>query len=617
MKKRFIVIMIQLAGRRGREPDAARPNRSLRRPVASCVASGAAVFFALGIGGAAAQGTGASGPATGLPGTFNPITPLLPPRPPRVGPEAPAAPIAPTPLAGNATHQVARLEVSGSTAYPSGDLAGLTAGLVGAATPEQRIEAARAAIVSRYRDDGYLYTTVNAVLDGSTLRFVVTEGRIADIKLDGDIGPAATQVLRFLNHLTDERPLRQASLERWLLLSSDVPGVTIRSELVPTDTPGDLLLVGHLSRRPVTGLVSADNRAFRQSGPQEGLAVVDFNSFSEYGERSEVSVYNTFTGADVFGQASFETFLGGSGLKLRIYGGAGIAYPTGNLRAIGYEGITRVFGGALSYPVLRERQQTLIVSGLFDAIESDISNTLGPGFSRQRASFDSLRVLRASADYTRFDILLGSAHPATDSIIVRLSQGLSALGATANDNPTPGRQNGRVNFFKANGQISRLQTLASFPGERSLALQETVLGQVTPDVLPSEEEYFLGGPHYNRGYYFGQVTGDNALISSAELQFNTPLPVPGFLLAQMPSWISLGELTSQFYAFYDYGRTWQNQNVDPNRTLNSTGGGARLFLTSHLEVDLEGDLRIDRYPNGTGGPRLPGSAFYWNVTARF
>ena len=75
-----------------------------------------------------------------------------------------------------------------------------------------------------------------------------------------------------------------------------------------------------------------DNRAFVHTGPIEALGVVDFNSFSEYGEKSEVEIYHTFASSETFGQAAFETFLGGSGLKLRIYGGAGATTPTGAAR---------------------------------------------------------------------------------------------------------------------------------------------------------------------------------------------------------------------------------------------------------------------------------------------
>ena len=104
-------------------------------------------------------------------------------------------------------------------------LAPLIAGLPGRAVPVARIEEARAAILSLYRGDGYALTTVTAIVDpAGDVRFSVVEGRIAEVQLDGDIGPAGVQVLRFLRRLTEQRPISNDALERWLLLAQDVPG---------------------------------------------------------------------------------------------------------------------------------------------------------------------------------------------------------------------------------------------------------------------------------------------------------------------------------------------------------------------------------------------------------
>ena len=111
--------------------------------------------------------------------------------------------------------------------------------------PLPQIDAARQAILRRYRADGYVLTTVSAKLEANgRLRFVVTEGRIASVKLDGDIGPAGTQVLRFLNRLTEQQPIDSVTLERYLLLAQDVPGGSLRAVLEPSsDQPGALNLI--------------------------------------------------------------------------------------------------------------------------------------------------------------------------------------------------------------------------------------------------------------------------------------------------------------------------------------------------------------------------------------
>lgn len=547
------------------------------------------------------------------PGTVSPIQPLVPPRPPSVAPGIPVAPaipqVAPTPGAVLAVQDVA---VEGGSVYPRERIAKLTEGLTGPAVQQSQIENARASIVDMYRRDGYVYTVANAILSQGHLRFVVIEGHIADVKLDGDIGPAGTQVLRFLGRLTEERAIRVADLERWLLLASDVPGVTLRSTLVPSaDDPGALTLVAKVSRQAVSGSVLLDNRAFKQTGPEEGLAVLDFNSFTQFGERTELSFYHSLlNSSQIFGQASSEFYLGGSGLKLKIYAGSGDATPNGPLTTIGYDGTTTIFGAQLTYPLVRVRQYTLNLFGAFDAEESQITNTLGLNGARVQQSSDSLRILRGGAEYARLDNLFGPEMSATNGASVRLSQGLTILGAAQNGDGQAPRLNERVDFTKFNGTISRNQMLFQPWNGASVALQGTLAGQYTGDILPLAEKYYLGGPHFNRGYYWGQVTGDNALQASAELQLNMPIPLP----ASIP-W----ELNAQWYAFYDWGETWERQSTDPSYVIRSYGGGVRLYVTKYTEFDFEGVARQNRYPNGnsTNVKPLGPEAFYWQVLAHF
>ena len=306
----------------------------------------------------------------------SPIPRVLPSAPPSVGPGTiippPSTPGAEVP---NRPVRVTSVEIEGVTAYPQPEIAQLAAGLEGPAVPLPQIDAARQAILQRYRADGYVLTTVSANLDsGGRLRFVVTEGHIASVKLDGDIGPAGTQVLRFLNKLTEKQPIDSVTLERYLLLAQDVPGISLRAVLEPsTDTPGALNLIAQVSRQKISGLATIDNRAFDETGPIEMLGVLDFNSFTEFGEKTEVSYYHTFPNSQNFGQASSEVFLGASGLKGKVYGGYGTTIPTGSLGQQGYNGTTTVFGTSLSYPMIRSRQQTLNSYLAFDALDSNIS----------------------------------------------------------------------------------------------------------------------------------------------------------------------------------------------------------------------------------------------------
>ena len=548
----------------------------------------------------------------------SPVPRVLPPAPPSTAPGT-ALPALPPPGAEvpNRTVNVTSVAVDGVTAFPPAEVNRFTAGLTGPAVPLPKIDAARQAILQYYRSAGYVLSTVSANL-GSTgaLRFIVTEGHIVSVKLDGDIGPAGVQVLRFLQRLTEVTPIDSATLERYLLLAQDVPGVALRAVLQPsTDQPGALNLIAEVSRKPVSGLITFDNRAFSETGPIEGLGVVDFNSFTNFGERTELTYYHTFLNSQNFGQLSEEFFLGSSGLKMRLYGGEGNAIPEGGgnsgLAAENYRGFTDVFGGVLSYPVIRSRQQTLNVFADLDALESDV-RTGGTPSTLSVTSFDSLRVLRFGEDYAMSDLWLGADRPAENSLTVRISQGLRALGAeTSGTAPNAARQNEQSDFTKINFLTTRTQTLFSPFAGSSVGLMELLAGQWSGDVLPPAEQFYLGGTQYTRGYYAGQIPGDKALAWTTELQFNTG--------TDLSMWGFSANVSTQFYLFYDWGEVWQNQSRDFATHVASTGGGVRLQMTQYVEVDFEALDRMNRYPAGSGANISAENAIglYWRVLGHF
>ncbi|WP_376087146.1 ShlB/FhaC/HecB family hemolysin secretion/activation protein [Roseomonas sp. CCTCC AB2023176] len=549
-------------------------------------------------------------PPSGLiPPGGTPIPQLAPATLPAVGPGL-ATPPAAAPAQGVAgAVPIRAVAIEGATAFAEDRIRAEAGPLTGPAVPVQAIENARAAIVSLYRGAGYAFVTADAVVgaDG-TLRLRVAEGTVTEVRLDGDIGPAGTQVLRFLNRLVNGRPLDVASLERQLLLAGDVPGVTVRGVLRPTGTaPGALTLVAQVSRAAISGYVTADNRGPRYAGPEQGLAAVQFNSFTELGERTELAFFIARDATQLFGQASTEFFVGGDGLRVRLYAGRGRAEPSGVLERLGYEGDTTTAGLSVSYPLIRRRQGTLNLSGAFDVLETEIRLDDAAGRS-QRFSRDSLRVVRLGAEWTTYDLLLGEDRPASNLVTVRLSQGLDAFGADANG-ATPGRAGADTAFTKIAAEATRTQALFSPWDGALLSLQGTIAGQWTNDVLPLAEKFYLGGNRLGRGFYVGEVTGDRALAGSLELQ-----------LSQRFETAALGvplRLEPTLYAFYDAGRTWENLSSDPDRRLQSYGLGLRTTINDRFEALVEGVHRVTRRPGGANVPAQDANAVFWRVLARF
>lgn len=563
---------------------------------------GIAALAAVSVNVAAAQT-----PLPPLPPEQSPIPFIAPP------PNLPLSPGLTAPAADEYPNQapdtpvaVAAVQVEGATALTPQQIGAVTRGLTGPATPASSIEASRLALLRLYRDGGYPLVTVSASLarDGR-LRFTVTEGRIADVKLEGDIGPAGSKVLAFLGNLIQPGPTSSAALERWLLLAQDVPGVTLQTVLRPSETePGALTLVARVTRTAVSGFVVADNRAYKYTGPQQVLAVAGYNSLGSWGERTEVSIYKSLLNStQIFGQADVETFIGRSGLKFRIYGGAGTTSPTGTLKTVGYTGITDVGGMQLSYPLLYARRQKLNLLGLFDVFETSTQGAQG--------SHDGLRIFRFAADYALLDQVFGSSWPAENRISVKESHGIAGLGSTRNSAAPLSRPGEMMSFNAVTAEVSRTQALFRPWDNASVSLMTLVTGQWTKDILPPEEEFHLGGLQVTRGYYGGEVTGDSAIAATAELRLDTSVQVEPF---GKPSDIGL-----QFYAFYDWGQTYQNRALDTQQHIGSVGIGVRSTLTQWLEADLEGVTRLNRQPqsSSTSIAPLAAQAVYWRLLVRF
>ena len=228
-----------------------------------------------------------------------------------------------------------------------------------------------------------------------------------------------------------------------------------------------------------------------------------------------------------------------------------------------------------------------------------------------KKKMEELNEYSAKSDYALHDLWLGGDRSAVSTISLRLSQGVPGLGASSQGNASAGRLNERLDFTKVSFEASRTQVLFSPWQNATVAVQPLLAGQYSADVLPSAEEFFLGGLRFDRGFYSGQVTGDKALTAATELQLNTSFPVT-----------ALGDpfdLGSQFYGFYDWGETWQNQKTDRNGRLASAGLGVRLYFPKAVEVDLEGVERLTRRPLGIAAEvnQLPGTGMYWRLLCRF
>jgi hemolysin activation/secretion protein len=514
---------------------------------------------------------------------------------------------------GGAVVTVHAVELDGNTKYANDELAPDYQAVVGKPASVGEIAEAVNRVQLHYRNDGFFLSAARGRFtrdaDGVTLHIHVTEGYISDVKIDGETDGGAVKVYDFLSNLLDYRPINIADMERYLLLAQNVPGMSVRAVLRPAaGESGAVELVAQVARKPFDLLAQVDNRGPGTAGPVQLLVSGGSNSWTSAGERVQVDLFNTpFDVEQVFGEISAQWFIGDDGLLVRVYGGYGVNEPGRDLGTQRYKGRLDLSGVSALYPIIRTRAFSLDVSGAIDVFRSTIDLAAGSG-PRERQSTSSIRVARAGFDLTGQDTLWGLVPPAANSFELKFHQGFN--GAVNEQFPArPGVTN---DFEKYTAEIVRVQDLFSLE-DYHFALKLAADGQWSHDILPPSEKLFLGGSSYGRGFFSGEITGDRAVIGTAELQVDSTWP-------SLVGWAGLtsDDQPVRYYGFFDAGTIWDREPESLHGEMKSVGLGVQATITPEVSTVLEGVNRFTLRPTGSfAANRETSQAVFFQVRVQY
>jgi len=491
--------------------------------------------------------------------------------------QAPVTPPPPPQQRGNVASQLGamsshaalkRVRIEGSTA-PLSVLERAASAYVGRPLDSATINAVATAVSEAYgHGDVALYTIVvpNQQLTSGVLTLRVVEGYIADIVVTGDVKDRDLSLVKaYLARLGAERPLTRPTLERYLSLIRDIPGLKADIQLLNLETPGAVRLVLTLSHNDFDPRLAVNNRGTANLGRTQLQGNLNFNSLFRQGDQTQLSV-TLPTDIDRFQYyaLSHSTPIGGDGMRI----GANIGYLRTRPEGYGYtiRGKAKSAGVNLSYPLKRSYKSNIYVSLGLDGLDSD-----NAAFGQLIAS-DHSRAVRAAASWSQ------SLPRQFASAALTLSKGLDILDASSDPRRTD------LQFLKLNGQLGFNQMIG-----KSLAIRLNGSGQYSDDLLPGSEQFALGGDVIGRGFTSAYVVGDYGYGGSAELAWTTA-PWPGLLKG------------SELYGFIDGGTLWTRARYAgllPRQkySLASAGGGMRLNLAGKMVVGLEAAKPIKRpYP---------------------
>lgn len=457
------------------------------------------------------------------------------------------------PAAGQQRIPVKSLRITGSRIYSSAELVAVTGFSVESELTLGELRGFAAAIAGHYRENGYplaqAYLPAQDIVDGQ-VTIAVLEGQYGELSLRNQSKLADGVANDLLDGLNSGDIIALDPLESRMLLLSDIPGVEVRSTLVPGASVGAAdLIVDVLPGQSFSGSLSADNLGNRYTGENRLGASLNVNNPSGSGDLLSLRVLTSDAGLH-YGRAAYQLPFG------RLNTGVAYShmqYDLGkefrSLDADGTASIASLYG---SYPLIRSRRQNLYVQlNLEDkSFQDRVDATSTVADKKARVAMLTLngdaRDRFGGGGWNSYALTWSSG-----DLDIRNAEARAQDAATV-------RSDGR--YDKLTLTAARLQHVS----ER-LSLYVAFNGQIASTNLDSSEKLGLGGISGVRAYPSGEAYGDQGYVLNLEAR--TPLRS---LSEKVP-----GQL--QLVGFVDTGRVGLNKSPwdagNNYRSLHGTGLG--------------------------------------------
>lgn len=358
------------------------------------------------------------------------------------------------------------------------------------------------AVAAAYREAGWLvraYLPEQDISEG-VVTVQVIEARFGGVRLEGDSSQRvkAAELQAFFNEAQPVGEFLNASaLDRALLLTDDLPGVSVAGTLAPGQSDGETVLVMQTTDEPfVYGDVGLDNTGTLSTGSNRLTASLNINSPGGRGEL--ISVIGLHTEGSDYGRVALTVPERYNGLRL----GASLSSMTykvinGPGATAQVQGRSNSMGFDLNYPLVRSRMFNLYASAGAENKSFYTQDTTGI-----RSDYESYSV-RTGLSGNRFDDLAGGG--ANSASVQMLWGRLTSM-----------RQHSLLGtidpyYHKLSYSFSRQQTLV---GDHSLLL--SLQGQHATQLLDTSEKFYIGGAQSVRAYPASELGGERGQLLTAE-----------------------------------------------------------------------------------------------------
>ncbi|MDX2211289.1 MAG: ShlB/FhaC/HecB family hemolysin secretion/activation protein [Sphingopyxis sp.] len=449
--------------------------------------------------------------------------------------------------------------VVGSTQYDPEELLRFATEHVMATGAEPTPQNVAEAINLIYREDGFALAETRYRIDGNTgdVVFLVAEGVIADVRIEG-FGPStSSRIGAYVQGLFGRSPLRQADLERAIMLASDLAGVSLVSEVVPsgqTAQGSTLRIAGRETHQ--SGAIGIDVVPIRPGTAVRGFVVQELYGVANGGDLLRLVGQATLDRGDdwsVSGVAFYRAPVGGDGTYVEMLGGNTVARRdfanvTSDSKLTGWNAAFVV-----AHPVLRDAHNFGYLMAEYE-------------FTDARSRFLGRR-LNSTSHAIRLRGIYGSDF--ANGGILR-----AALSISAGARPTtsPGNlPDGAENFAHVRSEVGLALPIGR---SKATSLRLEWRGQWASARLPEVERFTIGHAPFLRGYAPAEVEGDRGWSATAEL--NRSIDVKDKTLLNIVPLV---------FASIGHTDILQPRPFDQDdQTLASVGTGAEFHLSGQVKI---------------------------------
>jgi hemolysin activation/secretion protein len=462
-----------------------------------------------------------------------------------------------------------KLTVTGNTVYSQQQLLPLYQSYLNHDVTLADIQNVAHEITLKYRQEGYILSRAvlpAQVIQNGSIKIQIIEGYIQSATVKQGADGAKKLLSQYGDKLTLHRPINIHRLERYALLSNDIPGMEgVKTVLSPPQDKNAQLGATEMTFEPnfskATVFLNVDNRLTKYLGQSEYSAGGAVNSVIQSGDQLGIQglASNRWKDLRYLNLYTIQP-LGSTGSSLILSNSTSLTAPEFLLKPLKIKGKSQEWVASIKTPWYRSRQQGFSTVATLDYLNS---KTDVNAFNINLYD-DHLRSGRVAANYYRQDSFNGQ-----NLMSVQLSHGLPIWGASKANQVNLSRIKGDPEFTKWDFSYSRLQGITD-----KVSLYLAGISQYSYQPLLTSEQFTLGGVQYGQAYDPAELSGDKGIAGKLELRYNAA-----------PGWAYLNNI--QYFAFYDIGKinNIEPQSVnglDQNVSAASAGTGLRVNFGPYL-----------------------------------